>query len=35
MIESLKLGDSLVELADAPRNMGVIFNSAMSLTDYT
>src|SRR5688572_195391 len=33
-LKSLKLGDSIVELADAARNLGVVFNSTMSLTGH-
>ena len=33
-LKSLKLGDSVVELADAARNLGVVFNSTMSLTGH-
>jgi hypothetical protein len=33
-LKSLKLGDSIVEPADAARNLGVVFNSTMSLTGH-
>src|SRR5688572_17404655 len=33
-LKSLKLGDSIVELADAARNLGVVFNSTLSLTGH-
>src|SRR5688572_12878238 len=33
-LKSLKLGDSVVELADASRNLGVVFNSTMSLNGH-
>src|SRR5688572_20570679 len=33
-LKSLKLGDSIVHLADAARNLGVVFNSTMSLSGH-
>ena len=33
-LTSLNLGDSVIELADAARNLGVVFNSTMSLTGH-
>ena len=33
-LKSLKLGDSIVELADAARNLDVVFNSTMALTGH-